>query len=86
MTIRNGQQTLLALIEQHTKKFGLPPSYPELAKYLGVTTGAIVGRLKTLERLGLVAWEYNKPRTLRVDSAAINRHFRRSKNTNLKNH
>jgi SOS-response transcriptional repressor LexA len=46
---------------------GVPPSYAELVDAIGLSSkGHLVGILHRLRERGLVAWDHNKARSLRI--------------------
>lgn len=61
------QQQLLDFIVRYTAENGQPPTMREMSEALGTkTSNGVAGHLLRLQRAGLVTWEVNKPRTVRV--------------------
>lgn len=64
LTRRQGE--VLAFIHRHTSKFGLAPSFEEIASHFGTSSPSINGMIKTLERRGLLSRVPGVARSLRV--------------------
>ena len=63
-TARQGQ--ILAFIHGFIVKFGVAPSFDEIAAHFGVTSPSVNGMIKTLERRGLLGRVPGVARSLRV--------------------
>ena len=63
-TRRQGE--VLAFIHRHTSKFGLAPSFEEIASHFGTSSPSVNGMIKTLERRGLLSRVPGVARSLRV--------------------
>lgn len=63
------QLDLLRLIAARTAEAGIPPSLRELARGIGASRYAVLGRLHWLARKGLVTWRPKACRTLQLTPA-----------------
>lgn len=61
------QQQLLDFIVAYTASHAQPPTMREMSEAIGTKTpNSVAGHLLRLQRAGVVTWEINKPRTVRV--------------------
>ncbi len=68
ITQRQGQ--FLSFILRFTERYGVSPSFDELAAYFGITSPSVNGMIKTLERNGFISRIPGAARTLRVEVPA----------------
>lgn len=68
ITQRQGQ--FLAFILRFTERYGVAPSFDEMAAYFGITSPSVNGMIKTLERNGYISRIPGAARTLRVEVPA----------------
>jgi len=68
ITHRQGQ--FLAFILRFTERYGIPPSFDEMAAHFGITSPSVNGMIKTLERNGFISRIPGAARTLRVEVPA----------------
>lgn len=61
------QAEVLDAIRQAVRANGVPPTVRELGKAVGIASpNAVTGHLASLRKRGLIAWESNKARSIRV--------------------
>jgi repressor LexA len=66
-TMTAKQQLLVDFISAYTAAHDQPPTMREMAEAIGTKTpNSVTGHLLRLQRAGVVTWELNKPRTVRV--------------------
>src|SRR5690349_3067003 len=63
-TTRQGEY--LAFIHSYTTKYGMSPSFEDIARHFGTTAPSVNGMIKMLERRGLLSRLPGVPRSLRV--------------------
>lgn len=61
------QQQIVDFIVAYTAEHSFPPTMREIAEAIGTkSSNSVVGHLLRLQRAGIVTWEANTPRTVRV--------------------
>lgn len=68
ITPRQGQ--VLAFISRFTERYGVSPSFDDIAVHFGITSPSVNGMIKTLERKRLLSRIPGAARTLRVEASA----------------
>ena len=63
-TVRQGEY--LSFIQDYTTKFGVSPSFEDIARHFGTAPPNVNGMIKTLERRGLLSRSPGVARSLRV--------------------
>lgn len=67
MDLTERQIQVVEAIRAWVARYGYPPSTRDLASELGVTSTSVVhDHLVRLRRMGVIEWEPNRARTLRV--------------------
>jgi DNA-binding MarR family transcriptional regulator len=59
MKLSPQQQTLIAFLRDRTTFDGVGPSQSQIAQHLGVTLGAVPGKLDALERKGVIRRKFD---------------------------
>jgi hypothetical protein len=70
MTITSRQGQVLAFIHRFTERYGVSPSFDDIAVHFGITSPSVNGMIRTLERKGLLSRIPGAARTLRVEAPA----------------
>jgi DNA-binding transcriptional regulator YhcF (GntR family) len=65
ITKRQGE--FLAFILRYTQKYGIAPSYEDMATHFGISSPSVNGMMKTLERNGFISRLPGVARTVRVE-------------------
>jgi repressor LexA len=66
-TLTEKQHQIVDFIVAYTAEHGFPPTMREMAEAIGTkSSNSVAGHLLRLQRAGVVTWEMNKPRTVRV--------------------
>lgn len=60
------QREYLAFIQSFTDRWGIPPSFEEIARHFGTTAPSVNGMVKTLEARGFISRVPGAARSLRV--------------------
>lgn len=60
------QREYLAFIKSFTDRWGIPPSFEEIARHFGTTPPSVNGMVKTLEARGFISRVPGAARTIRV--------------------
>jgi SOS-response transcriptional repressor LexA len=71
--ITDAQWAILDCIAFHQDKHGRPPTLRQIGQVVGMSTGGVRYRLKALVRLGLIEYEANQHRTLRIKEGTYGR-------------
>lgn len=71
--ITEAQRAILDCIAFHQEKHGRPPTLRQIGQVVGMSTGGVRYRLKALVRLGLIDYEANQHRTLRIKDGQYGR-------------
>lgn len=65
--ISNKQWSVLVALQQFISKNNYPPTVRELAEVVGLKSSSTMhGHLHRLKKQGLIQWEAERPRTLKV--------------------